>query len=274
MSTALKYSAQNFALSMQQAPAVARTMWPTGSDASRTFQISALNTELNNASSELSTILDRGLKTLMQDVPTFVSYAQTGAYCGNSTIDIAAKTDDLDLALRTYITSESMKQNGWYAVPLRISTQQEYQALVDAAPTALGWRAGPDVVDKIYWSPASGRQYSLEHNGDNTIAPSDLRTSIESQGWADMITLFDGSFNCTAAGKAGSEDLIAVGFYGELDTACISRLPIYVPCGANCPAKLADGSCPFGFKEDCGSWESLPGLPPDRQQPGFVNPPA
>ena len=258
---------------MQQAPAVARTMWPSGSDSSRMFQISELNSQLDNATSSLSEILDRGLKVLMEDVPTFVSYAQTGAYCGNETIDIAEKTDDLDLALRTYITSESMKQNGWYAVPLKISTQQEYQALVDAAPTAMGWREGPDVVGKIYWSPASGRQYSLEHNGGDTIAPSDLRTSIESQGWADMVTLFDGSYTCTARGNAASADLINVNFDGSLNTDCISRLPIYVPCGANCPEKLPDGTCPFGFKEDCGSMWSMPGLPPDRQQPGFVNPP-
>ena len=210
MTSALRNSAQAFAISMQQTPAVARTMWPTGSDASRTFQISQLNTQLSNATDSLSEILDRGLKLLMSDTPTFVSFAQSGAYCGNGTIDIAAKTDDLDLALRTYLTSESMKQNGWYAVPLRISTEEEYKNLTDSASTARGWRAGPDVVNKIWWSPVTGRQYSLENKGNPGVDPLDLKNSISSQGWADMTTLFDGSYKCTADGRAGSSDLIQV----------------------------------------------------------------
>ena len=273
LSNALKYSAQSFALSMQQAPAVARTMWPAGGEASRTFQISSLNTQLNNASMTLSETLDRGLKLLMSDVPTFVSYAQSGNYCGNETIDIAIKTEGLDLALRTYVTSESMKQNGWYAVPLKISSEEEYQALVDAAPTAKGWRTGQDVVDKIWWSPTTGRQYSLEHKGTFTVSARDLMESIESFGWANIPTLFDGSYNCTAAGRAGTAAKILPLFDGSLDVACISSLPIYMPCGSNCPDKLEDGSCPFGFKEECGYLQSLPGAPPERQQPGFVNPP-
>ena len=276
LGTALKYSSQSFAIGMQQAPAVARTMWPTGSDSSRQFQISALSTKLNNATDELSEILDRGLKLLMSDVPTFVSYAQSGAYCGSETIDIAEKTDHLDLALRTYITAESMRQNGWYAVPLRISTEAEYKAQVDASlveGVARHWSEGPEVVGKIWWSPVSGRQYSLEHKDDVTIKPPELKNLIISEGWADMVTLFDGAYDCTARGRSGTLDLVQVQFDGTLDTACISSLPIYVPCGANCPEKLPDGSCPFGFKDDCGSMWSSPDKPPERAQPGFVNPP-
>lgn len=187
-------------------------MWPSGNEASRTFQISQLETELNNATSILSDTLDRGLKLLMSDTPTFVTWAQSGEYCGNGTIDIAAKTDDLDLALRTYVTSESMKQNGWYAVPLTISTKEEYDAKMANAvsPGAKGWWEGPDVVNKIYWSPITGRQYSVEHKDDTTISPGDLRSQIESQKWADMPTLFDGSYNCTSNGLAGTDKYFQV----------------------------------------------------------------
>lgn len=222
MSNALRHAAQSFALSMQQAPAVARTMWPAGGETSRTFQIASLNTQLSNASMSLSETLDRALKLLMSDVPTFVNYAESGNYCGNETIDIAMKTEGLDIALRTYVTSESMKQNGWYAVPLKISTEEEYQALVDAAPTAKGWRNGSDVVDKIWWSPTTGRQFSLEHSGTFTVSSPDLMANIESYGWANIPTLFGGSYNCTAAGRAGTEALILPLFDGGLDVDCIS----------------------------------------------------
>ena len=173
-------------------------------------QISELNTRLSNATDELAQILDGGLKLLMNDMPTFVGFAQSGEYSGDDSIDIATKTNELDLALRTYITSESMKQNGWYAVPLRISTEEEYKALVEAAPTARGWRAGPEVVNKIWWSPFSGRQYSLESKRPDTIKPGDLINSIVDGGWAHLPTIFDGSYECTASGRAGVGELIRV----------------------------------------------------------------
>lgn len=73
LSSVAKYSSQAFTMSIQQAPGVARTMWPAGTDGSQTFQISKLDTQLSNASDSLSGILNRGLGLLMTDVPTFVS---------------------------------------------------------------------------------------------------------------------------------------------------------------------------------------------------------
>lgn len=219
----LKHSAQTFAISLQQAPAIARTIWPTGGAASRMVQISELNSRLSEATDELAEILDRGLKLLMSDMPTFVGFAQSGEYCGDDAIDIAAKTNELDLALRTYITSESLKQNGWYAVPLRISTEEEYKALVEAAPTARGWRAGPEVVNKIWWSPFTGRQYSLESKRPDTIKPGELINSIINGGWAHLPTIFDGSYDCTAWGRTGGTDLIRVSQISNAMVIAVSR---------------------------------------------------
>jgi len=146
-----------------------------------------------------------------------------------------------------------MKQNGWYAIPLGISTQQEYENLKNPPPgcTVHGCTT-IDVIGKIWWSPSTGRQYSLEHNGDSTIAPQDLKGQLESQGWANMLELFDGSFNCTNRGWTGQSDLLHIGFDGTLDTSCISQLPLLVPCGAPCPVALSDGGkCPFGNNRDC-----------------------
>lgn len=146
-----------------------------------------------------------------------------------------------------------MKQNGWYAIPRHISTQQEYEDLKNPPPgcTVHGCTK-IDVIGRIWWSPSSGRQYSLEHNGDSTVTAADLKNQLESQGWASMPELFDGSFNCTANGWAGQSDLLHIGLDGTLDTACISQLPLLIPCGTPCPVALAgDGKCPFGYNRDC-----------------------
>ena len=128
-SSAAMYSAQAFALSLQATPNVAKAMWPTdGSEWSRSVQIAQLQTQLQNATGELGAILDRGLKLLMSDVPTFIGYAQSGAYCNNQTVDLEEKTDDLDFALRTYMTGESLKKNNWYAIPAVNSSEADYKA--------------------------------------------------------------------------------------------------------------------------------------------------
>lgn len=146
-----------------------------------------------------------------------------------------------------------MKQNGWYARPLRVSTQQEFENMKNPPPgcTVHGCTT-IDLKGKIWWSPSTGRQYSLEHNGDSSIAPQDLRAQLESQGWANMEELFDGSFNCTSNGWAGQSDFLHIGFDGTLDTSCLSQLPLLISCGAACPVALSgDGKCPFGNDRDC-----------------------
>ena len=259
--SAAKHSAQTFAIGLQQTPGVARAMWPTGDEASKTFQIAQLDTELSVASKNISAMLDRGLKLLMTDVPTFVSFAQRGDYCGNGTVDINEKLDHLDVALRTYITSESLKQNGWYARPLKISTEEEYQTMLTtqspAEKSCNGWTLHGCTVDfkeiknRIWWSSSTGRQYSLEHKGDQTILPSALLPMLTSQEWANMFLLFDGSYDCVAEGRVDSQDLLSIKYDGTLDTSCISRLPMLRECGHLCPQMLGDGSCPFGFTKDC-----------------------
>ena len=56
--------------------------------------------------------------------------------------------------------------------------------------------------------------------------------------------LFDGSFNCTAAGRQGTSGPIQFNWDGTLNIACTSQMTQVVGCNVNCPL-LEDGSCPF-----------------------------
>lgn len=259
--SAAKHSAQTFAIGIQQTPGIARAMWPTGDEASKTFQIAQLDTELSQASKNISAMLDRGLELLMTDVPTFVSFAQGGDYCGNGTVNVNEKLDHLDVALRTYITSESLKQNGWYARPLGVSTEEEYQTMLTtqsaAEKSCNDWTLHGCTVNfkelksRIWWSSSTGQQYSLEHKGSQTILPSALLPMLTDQEWANMFLLFDGSYNCTVQGRVDSSNLIRIKYDGSLNTECISRLPMLRECSSACPQLAPDGSCPFDYLDSC-----------------------
>ena len=103
----------------------------------------------------------------------------------------------------------------------------------------------------IYWSQATQRAYSLSKwcANNNDKLPFDLGHSIIANGWAALDVLFDWAYNCASEGKAGSA---AIKFYwdGTLHTACISQLPMKIPCEPDWPGPLVNGQCPFPRTQD------------------------
>ncbi len=249
LSPSLKYGSQALAISAMQAPGFTKAMWPAGTDDSKFVQIGDLDKELANATQEMADRINTGVQLLMTDMPTFVAFAESGRFSGSETLSLPAKTDGLDYALTTYMLSEAMAKNGWYIVP----HLGPYNSAAEVANGPFGCTMGPNNVCTVddqasFWSESSRRVYTLtnaEHN-DNKKTPLQLTQDIISNGWAALNVLFDGAFNCTAEGKAGSA---AVNFNwdGTLDIACVSQLSVYIACGAPCPAPLINGKCPFGW---------------------------
>ena len=79
---------------------------PNNSDASRTVQISALNIQLDNAHQRSHRDLRPYAQATDGRRPDLCELCPIGAYCGDENVDIAAKIDDLDLALQTYIKAD------------------------------------------------------------------------------------------------------------------------------------------------------------------------
>ncbi|KAL8810882.1 MAG: hypothetical protein Q9200_002230 [Gallowayella weberi] len=251
-----KYQAQSLAISLQQAPGVARSMWPAGDDLSRTYQIGAFQEQVSNISVELGNTLSRGLKIIMTDAPTFVAFADNGRYVDNPPLDPNEIKNDLAITLQTYLVSESLKQNNWWALPLKISTKEEYDSLHDPpGGCTIHGCSSPSIspsisVDQIYWSPASGRQYRLQHNG-NFEGTGKVLDQIRDARWADLPLLFDGAYNYTFLAQVQNPQPVHVNYDGTLDIGWVSKLPMKIPCGTPCPHAADDGSCPFPFDADC-----------------------
>ena len=251
-----KYAASALAISLMQAPATARAMWPIGTDESRMIQIGELNQKLSDASQELSNMITNANTLLMNDMTTFIKYVEGGQYSGPDKLSLPAKTTGLDFALKTYMTSVAMSKNGWYAVP---NTGMFYDSFADFCMSGNGGHADGDYIcgwddgTASYWSPDTGRSYFLtkdtfHNNGGDHVETRDLLHEINDRGWAPLNLLFDGAYNCTAAGKSQIED-INFNWDGTLDVSCISQLTMRVGCGAYC--ELLDGVCPFKTNMTC-----------------------
>ncbi|KAG8532952.1 uncharacterized protein KY384_002830 [Bacidia gigantensis] len=154
----------------------------------------------------------------MNDIPTFNAFAISGNWSGSNDMSLPETTQGLDYMLKTYITSEAMKANSWLGIPGKIVNESAWAAGKwdgQWPGGAAGW-GKPDgsLNSGTFRSTVTGRLYVLYYKqGDSPghgVTPTTAVQRINAYGWANLETLFDGSYNCTASGKAGGSDIIQV----------------------------------------------------------------
>jgi len=260
LSILTRTAAQVLTISLQQAPSTAKALWPSGTQSSQSIQIGHVETALGNSTNQLANMINNALELLMSDVPTFIKFCESGQWSGSTSLSLPSKVEGLDYALRTYMTSEVMNQNGWNAMP----SLGPYETVEDVTNSVGGFdcNMGNNSVctDKFgnehawYWSQTTGRVYFFVNNKMNYQGASPyqiLQDSVD-QNWAILEVLFDGSYNCTLQGRFGNS-VVNFNFDGTLDIACISQLPQVRRCGYPCPVSLVNGTCPFNQSKICNS---------------------
>ncbi len=89
-----------------------------------------------------------------------------------------------------------MQENGWYAW-VNGTTDRPHH------PMELCYKHTNNILDcylnTIWVSPQSGRRYYLRQKGKNKSNAVTLVDEVVGNGWADLLTLLDGAYNCTAS---------------------------------------------------------------------------
>ena len=242
-------------IALQEAPMVARAIWPKGTEDSQLVQIGEVNRELGNVNKELGGMLNAGLEMLMKDLPTFVSFVQDGHFSGDEDISLPKTTDGLDMALRTFIVSTAMTKNDIKARPmLNFATRDDF------ADTNF-CSFGPENYDictvhsfdahpvTYFYSNTSGNGYMLQGGDvDSNQNSGNLMHDVVNNEWSSLGALFDGAFNCTASGNGASDQPFHIKFDGTIDLACISQLKMCGNCesvNSACMVPLINGTCPM-----------------------------
>lgn len=257
LSLVTRTAAQVFTISLQQAPSTAKALWPSGTQNSQNVQVGNIESELGNSTNQLAGMINDAVELLMSDVPTFVHFCETGMWSGSTSLSLPSKVEGLDYALRTYMTSEVMSQNGWYAVP-RVGPYESVNEVETGLGTGFDCQMGNNSVctnsvgSAYYWSLATGTVYTLANkNGFQApeVTPYQVLQDTVNNNWAILEVLFDGAFNCTLEGNFGN-DLVNFNWDGTLNIACISQLPMTTMCGSPCPVPLVNNACPFNSTND------------------------
>ena len=231
-------------ISLQQAPGSAKALMPTGTTDSKFYQIGDLESKLGDAISELKGMINAAVEKLMSDMPTFVKFVESGKYSGQTSYSLPNQTIGLNIALKTYLVSSAMANNNWWASPSigpfdldgPVTCMDENNVCTD-----------PNNSTAIYYSPDTQRAYTVGVKDGYSVTPYQLTRDLVANQWAPLNVLFDGAFNCTAEGHAGTNN-INFNYDGTLNVACISQLPMVTSCNTqgSCPSPPINGTCPFG----------------------------
>ncbi|KAL8964532.1 MAG: hypothetical protein Q9197_006891, partial [Variospora fuerteventurae] len=221
---------------IRAAPKVQEVLWGGERDANAQQQSLQANWSIGHIfGPSTKELFQKALTQIMSDIHSFLAFAAEGRFVsGNS----SALPLDLDLAAgaKTFVLSKLMQMDNMYAVHGPIVNETTYTEFVAA-------NAG----SASYWSPSTRRQYELRAKGNTKIEPRTLLDRL-ARGLVDPQLLFDGTYNCTAAGWAGGSIVNRVGEVGGGDVACLSQLPLYLEKGAQCPTDVfVGGKCPFGY---------------------------
>ena len=192
---------------------------------------------------------------MVDDLIDFTAFTENGLFTGPSAQFFNLDLTSISIGPKTYVTSAYLQQNGWYAIPGTLAASaQTFRADCDAGSfNAAGYCSKKKQA--VYWSSETKRTYTLAHEGSTggKLASTALLNQTAEAGWASLPLLFDGAYNCTAAGLAGG-NVLQFEFDGTLVFSCLSQLPIYLTCNpkAACPTNvLVDGKCPFGYDGKC-----------------------
>ena len=227
--TTIGKTAGQFVLTaLQQAPAVAKAIWPAGTTDSQVIQISQLSTHLGTLSTQVSNNLNAGLTVVESDLDSFLAFASTGVFSANLALSVPKQQTGLELAFNLYLVSTSLNSNAWHsarAVGVNPQTINGKSSTESGKINCASYDAN-GMCSYWYYSPATSTAYTLVNAGSvaKWTDPSPLLSTIFANGWTTGTALFDQAEACAAAGNEGKGVINVDGPDGKLDLSCLSQL--------------------------------------------------
>ncbi|KAI4136642.1 MAG: hypothetical protein L6R39_007685, partial [Caloplaca ligustica] len=162
---------QLWSSALQTAPAVQSALWSNPAENSQQQSLSITT----QAPDSVSSLLEKALKLILSDVPTFLAFAGEGRFTTDvlPTIPAGMLGPDFDIGtgVATFVTSKLMQEGGYYGVPMGVVDEATFIASTTTAQKSEG-------ENTYYWSPSTHRQYRLMSKGGSK-APMDVATLMD-----------------------------------------------------------------------------------------------
>ncbi|KAL8980333.1 MAG: hypothetical protein Q9205_004558, partial [Flavoplaca limonia] len=199
-------AAATWSSALEAAPAVRQALFSDAIENSQ--QLTVMAPPLNS----VSVLLANVLRLVMSNMTTFINFTSEGRFTPYPSIP--STRFNPAAGLQTFLLSKLMQTDTYYAIPMEVVDRTTYESTSAA-----------DTRNYYYWSPSTHRMYELRNKGRVHIDKFALADHILNDGWGDAQWLFDGSYNCTAAGNAGAA-IVNEKPDGGIDFSCVSQLPM------------------------------------------------
>ncbi|KAL9018218.1 MAG: hypothetical protein Q9185_004491 [Variospora sp. 1 TL-2023] len=184
LTSAAATTAPIFLKAIQQAPRVAKIIWPSGTVEREIIEIGALGSQLAKVTAALSDRISQALASVMgrgePDLSTFLAFAQDGEFSRSADQfpDIANKTRGLLVGFTTFLVSEALVLAGWHAV---VSLGTDPLGLTNGSAMCPGWIniEGGGRSDE----PRACPQFSNFNYGDMQCSAYDAHGQCEKSYW-------------------------------------------------------------------------------------------
>lgn len=217
---------------LQDAPSVAKAIWPSGTEDSQPEQLANLDSFLSQIDQNFTAQITQGLYTIMSDVPSFNGFASSGLFSGPNNLSLPTDSNILALGLRTFILSRAMSANKWSAVTRDDLTMADVANSVrgsggnDCKFGSNNICTSSDKTTHVFYSNSTARAYEVVLDGAGPD-PTSFMNDIVNKGWSNLEQLFDGAYNCsTAPGGSGIGKPLTVFNGTAINVACMSQLSI------------------------------------------------
>ncbi|KAI9701444.1 MAG: hypothetical protein M1836_001499 [Candelina mexicana] len=160
--------AKVFLTSIQQAPTVAKALWPPGTIEEATYEYGKLSSQLTNVAGALGPRIEDALGLVLginqTDTSTFLAFAGRGDFSKprDQGVSVSIQTEHLLLAFTTFLVSQALVDQGWHAV---IAIGVDPLGITNGTESPPGWRDG--LVASFVWHDLNCHTYDNNSQCDN-----------------------------------------------------------------------------------------------------------
>lgn len=209
--------------SLQQAPAVAKALWPTGTASAAPMRLSEFNSQDAGVTKGVETILNKGLYFIMSDINNFIDFTHLSSESSESPFaqrleqrpSVPSEAKGILTALTTFLVSSTLEANDWKAFilggidPLQLSTNSSAELPTWANCTECGKQKdmakfmgcqGYESNNQCgRWWYSSNLNSAFTLQGPSKQDAGQLMTQIFNSGWTTGALLFETASSCDAA---------------------------------------------------------------------------
>lgn len=205
-----------------------------------------------SGTTETNDIFNSGLFLLLTDIDAFIDFNKNGTWATNEDFNETLHADHgagLSAATATLYTTVLLRLNGFNVTAGNTYSQADFHSVAgkDGACTVLDRGVGEICLAGVpggpayFWSGDTHRVYDFRTSRNlPKTPPKTTLLEIYNDTYADILTMFDGGYNCTLAGHTGA--LLGIYTDGTMDFQCFSSLPFQIPGRSSKPSTYVQGT--------------------------------